>query len=292
MRESAMASLATGEPVRAPDPRAPRRRPPAAAGGPRRRRPRRGRRGGRPPGLRPGHHRPRARRAAPACDRRARPACARGARPRRAAAAGRRGGRPRGRRRRRGDPRGPAGRRAHALVRAHSGLQPGAQRVTVEVEPGRDRRPGAHHPRARRRRRPAARRHARDHTAGAGGRRAQRRGRPDRRPDPAVRDARRDVRRSPHHFHEEDTAFLTAIANVLADAVERRAAEAAIAEISAARGRLVAQAIDAEDRARREHLRGTARRRAAGAARRPQRAVRDAGPRRRRRRDRRRAGAT
>jgi signal transduction histidine kinase/PAS domain-containing protein len=55
----------------------------------------------------------------------------------------------------------------------------------------------------------------------------------------------------PHHFHEEDTAFLGAIANVLADAVERRAAEAAIAEISAARGRLVAQAIDAEDRARR-----------------------------------------
>jgi len=55
----------------------------------------------------------------------------------------------------------------------------------------------------------------------------------------------------PHHFQEEDTAFLTAIANVLADAVERRAAEAAIADISAARGRLVAQAIDAERRARR-----------------------------------------
>ena len=53
------------------------------------------------------------------------------------------------------------------------------------------------------------------------------------------------------HFGGDDTAFLTAIANVLADAVERRAAEAAIAEISAARGRLVAQAIDAEDRARR-----------------------------------------
>ena len=55
----------------------------------------------------------------------------------------------------------------------------------------------------------------------------------------------------PHHFQEEDTAFLSAIANVLADAVERRAAEAEIAEISAARGRLVAQAIDAEDSARR-----------------------------------------
>ena len=55
----------------------------------------------------------------------------------------------------------------------------------------------------------------------------------------------------PEHFSVEDTAFLTAISNVLADAVERHAAEAAIAEISAARGRLVAQAIDAEDRARR-----------------------------------------
>ena len=55
----------------------------------------------------------------------------------------------------------------------------------------------------------------------------------------------------PDHFSEEDSAFLTAIANVLADAVERRAAEAEIAEISAARGRLVAQAIDAEDHARR-----------------------------------------
>jgi signal transduction histidine kinase/PAS domain-containing protein len=55
----------------------------------------------------------------------------------------------------------------------------------------------------------------------------------------------------PHHFSEDDTAFLTAIANVLADAVERHAAEREIADISAARGRLVAQAIDAEDRARR-----------------------------------------
>ena len=55
----------------------------------------------------------------------------------------------------------------------------------------------------------------------------------------------------PDHFREDDTAFLSAIANVLADAVERRTAEAAIADISAARGRLVAQAIDAEVRARR-----------------------------------------
>ena len=53
------------------------------------------------------------------------------------------------------------------------------------------------------------------------------------------------------HFSEEDAIFLTSIANVLSDAVERRAAEHEIAEISAARGRLVAQAIDAEDRARR-----------------------------------------
>jgi len=55
----------------------------------------------------------------------------------------------------------------------------------------------------------------------------------------------------PDHFNDDDAAFLSAIANVLADAVERRQAEAEIAEISAARGRLVAQAIDAEDRARR-----------------------------------------
>ena len=55
----------------------------------------------------------------------------------------------------------------------------------------------------------------------------------------------------PHHFSEDDIAFLTAIANVLADAVERAFAEREIANISAARGRLVAQAIDAEDRARR-----------------------------------------
>jgi len=55
----------------------------------------------------------------------------------------------------------------------------------------------------------------------------------------------------PSHFSADDTAFLTAVANVLAGAVERTAAHDQIAEISAARGRLVAQAIDAEDRARR-----------------------------------------
>jgi two-component system NarL family sensor kinase len=55
----------------------------------------------------------------------------------------------------------------------------------------------------------------------------------------------------PHHFSGEDITFLIAMANVLADAVERATAEREIADISAARGRLVAQAIDAEDRARR-----------------------------------------
>jgi two-component system NarL family sensor kinase len=55
----------------------------------------------------------------------------------------------------------------------------------------------------------------------------------------------------PHHFSGDDITFLTGIANVLADAVERATAEREIADISAARGRLVAQAIDAEDRARR-----------------------------------------
>jgi signal transduction histidine kinase len=41
------------------------------------------------------------------------------------------------------------------------------------------------------------------------------------------------------------------MANTLADAVERRTAEAEIEGLSAARGRLVAQALDAEERARR-----------------------------------------
>jgi signal transduction histidine kinase len=49
----------------------------------------------------------------------------------------------------------------------------------------------------------------------------------------------------------DDAAFLQSIANTLADAVERRTAEAEIEELSAARGRLVAQALDAEERARR-----------------------------------------
>ena len=55
----------------------------------------------------------------------------------------------------------------------------------------------------------------------------------------------------PGRFTRDDVGFLQAVANVLADAVERQAAEAEIAELSAARGRLVAQALDAEERARR-----------------------------------------
>jgi signal transduction histidine kinase len=57
--------------------------------------------------------------------------------------------------------------------------------------------------------------------------------------------------RTPGRFTREDTSFVQAIANVLADAVERRLAESEIAELSVARGRLVAQALDAEERARR-----------------------------------------
>ena len=56
---------------------------------------------------------------------------------------------------------------------------------------------------------------------------------------------------TPRRFERDDVTFLQAIANVLADAVERRLAESEIAELSVARGRLVAQALDAEERARR-----------------------------------------
>ncbi len=55
----------------------------------------------------------------------------------------------------------------------------------------------------------------------------------------------------PDRFGPEAATFLQAIANMVADAVERQLAEAEIAELSAARGRLVAQALDAEARARR-----------------------------------------
>jgi signal transduction histidine kinase/PAS domain-containing protein len=50
----------------------------------------------------------------------------------------------------------------------------------------------------------------------------------------------------------EHVAFLQAVANVLDSAVARLRAEQEIAEQAAARGRLVAQALDAEDRTRRE----------------------------------------
>ena len=50
---------------------------------------------------------------------------------------------------------------------------------------------------------------------------------------------------------EEDAAFLAAVANVLASATARLESEAAVAAGSEARGRLVALALDAEDRARR-----------------------------------------
>ena len=56
---------------------------------------------------------------------------------------------------------------------------------------------------------------------------------------------------APGRFGEEDIGFLQSLANVLAEGIERRRAADAIAELAAARGRLVAQALDAEERARR-----------------------------------------
>ena len=50
----------------------------------------------------------------------------------------------------------------------------------------------------------------------------------------------------------EHVTFLQAVANVLDSAVARLRAEEEIAEQAAARGRLVAQALDAEERTRRE----------------------------------------
>jgi signal transduction histidine kinase len=52
-------------------------------------------------------------------------------------------------------------------------------------------------------------------------------------------------------FGEEDIGFLQSLANVLAEGVARRRAAEEIAELATARGRLVAQALDAEERARR-----------------------------------------
>ena len=78
----------------------------------------------------------------------------------------------------------------------------------------------------------------------------------------------------PDHFNEDDAAFLSAIANVLADAVERRAAGGRDRR-DLRRARPARRAGDRRRGPRpAQHLRGAARRRAPGAAGRPQRAVR------------------
>ena len=56
---------------------------------------------------------------------------------------------------------------------------------------------------------------------------------------------------SPGRVGEEDAAFMAAVANVLASASARLQSEAEVAAQAEARGRLVALALDAEDRARR-----------------------------------------
>ena len=56
---------------------------------------------------------------------------------------------------------------------------------------------------------------------------------------------------APGRVGEEDAAFMAAVANVLASAAVRLESEAEVAAQSEARGRLVALALDAEDRARR-----------------------------------------
>ena len=55
----------------------------------------------------------------------------------------------------------------------------------------------------------------------------------------------------PGRLNDEGVAFMATVANILANAAERLRAEAELAEQAAARGRLVAQALDAEDRTRR-----------------------------------------
>ena len=55
----------------------------------------------------------------------------------------------------------------------------------------------------------------------------------------------------PHRVSDDDVAFMATIANVVASATERLRVEEQVAAHSAARGRLVAQALDAEDRTRR-----------------------------------------
>ncbi len=72
---------------------------------------------------------------------------------------------------------------------------------------------------------------------------------------------------APGRVGDEDATFMAAVANVLASAAARLRTEAEVAAQSAARGRLVALALDAEDRARRGDLGGAARRSAAGPAR-------------------------
>jgi len=56
---------------------------------------------------------------------------------------------------------------------------------------------------------------------------------------------------APRRFRDDDIGFLQSLANLLAEGIERRRAADDIAELAAARGRLVAQALDAEERARR-----------------------------------------
>ncbi len=56
---------------------------------------------------------------------------------------------------------------------------------------------------------------------------------------------------APGRFGEEDIGFLQSLANLLAEGIDRRRAAEQIAELAEARGRLVAQALDAEERTRR-----------------------------------------
>lgn len=57
--------------------------------------------------------------------------------------------------------------------------------------------------------------------------------------------------REPDRVSDDDVAFMDTIANLIASATERLRVEEQVAAHSAARGRLVAQALDAEDRTRR-----------------------------------------
>jgi two-component system NarL family sensor kinase len=59
------------------------------------------------------------------------------------------------------------------------------------------------------------------------------------------------VSKTPRHFDTGDVAFLQAVANVLADAIARSAADQQLAQHAEERRRLVAQALSAEDSTRR-----------------------------------------